>query len=168
MSFLKVSFWLMKAEFAEVLWISNCLRRERGLVVKNPPVNAGDAGVAGLIPGLGRSPWGGNGYSLWYSRLENPMALGAWWAIVHGDHRVGQDWVIEIARKKSLPYISRKWNISTTPTIFQTSNCNNTSKLFSCVIDSCSAGPGVSRSLYDSPIRKSGNPDSDSIIWKLL
>ena len=29
-----------------------------GLVVKNPPANAGDAG---LIPGLGRSPGGENG-----------------------------------------------------------------------------------------------------------
>ena len=28
-----------------------------GSVVKNPPVNVGDAG---LIPGLGRSPGGGN------------------------------------------------------------------------------------------------------------
>ena len=27
------------------------------LVVKNPPANAGDIGNAGLIPGLGRSPW---------------------------------------------------------------------------------------------------------------
>ena len=74
----------MKAEFAESLWISNCFRRKRGLVAKNPPVNVGDAGAAGLIPGLGRSPCGGNGYSLWYSCLENPMAIGAWWATVHG------------------------------------------------------------------------------------
>ena len=37
-------------------------------------------------------------------------------------------------------------------------------KLFSCVIDSCSAGPGVSRSLYDPPVRESGNPASVSII----
>ena len=31
------------------------------LVVKNPPANAGDIGVAGLIPGLGRSPGGRHG-----------------------------------------------------------------------------------------------------------
>ena len=30
------------------------------LMVKNPPANAGDAGDMGLIPGLGRSPGGGN------------------------------------------------------------------------------------------------------------
>ena len=30
------------------------------LVVKNPPANAGDVREAGSIPGLGRSPGGGN------------------------------------------------------------------------------------------------------------
>jgi len=37
-----------------------------------------------LIPGLGRSPGEGNGNPLQYSRLENSMEGGAWWAIVHG------------------------------------------------------------------------------------
>ena len=32
-----------------------------GLVGKNLPASAGDARVIGLIPGLGRSPGGGNG-----------------------------------------------------------------------------------------------------------
>ena len=31
-----------------------------GSVAKNPPANARDTGEAGLIPGLGRSPGGGN------------------------------------------------------------------------------------------------------------
>jgi len=52
-----------------------------GSVVKNPPANAGDAG---LIPGSGRSPGEGNGNPLWYSCLENPMDRRAWWATVHG------------------------------------------------------------------------------------
>ena len=51
-----------------------------GSVVKNLPENAGEMG---LIPGLGRSPEGGNGNSLQYSCLENPMDRGAWWATVH-------------------------------------------------------------------------------------
>ena len=51
--------------------------------VKNKPTNAGAAGDAGLIPGLGRSPGGGNGNLLQDSCLENPMDQGAWWAIVH-------------------------------------------------------------------------------------
>ena len=38
----------------------------------------------GLLPGLGRSPGGGNGISLQDSCLENPMDGGAWWATVHG------------------------------------------------------------------------------------
>ena len=45
-----------------------------GSVVKNLLVNAGDAG---LIPGLGRSPGEGNGNPLQYSCLENPMDRGA-------------------------------------------------------------------------------------------
>ena len=46
--------------------------------------NAGDAGVMDLIPGLVRSPGGGNGNPFQYSCLENPMDLGAWWARIHG------------------------------------------------------------------------------------
>ena len=55
-----------------------------GTVVKNPPVHAGDAGDVGLIPGLGRSPGGGNGNPLQYSCLENSTESGAWRAIIHG------------------------------------------------------------------------------------
>ena len=50
-------------------------------MIKNPPANAGDVGS---IPGSGKSPGEGNGNSLQYSCLENPMHRGAWWAIVHG------------------------------------------------------------------------------------
>jgi len=50
-----------------------------------------NAGDLGLIPGLGRSPGGGNGNPLQYSCLENPMDRGAWWAPVHGLQRVGDD-----------------------------------------------------------------------------
>ena len=42
------------------------------LAVKNPAANAGDVRDMDLIPGLGRSPGGGNGNSLQYSCLENP------------------------------------------------------------------------------------------------
>ena len=53
------------------------------LVVKNLPTNAGDIRDRGLIPRLGSSPEGGNGNTLQYSCLENPMDRGAWRAIVH-------------------------------------------------------------------------------------
>ena len=52
-----------------------------GSVVKNLPVSAGDGGS---VPGLGRSPGGGNGNPLQYSCLENFMDRGAWQAMVHG------------------------------------------------------------------------------------
>ena len=55
-----------------------------GAVVKYLPANAGDARDTSPIPGLGRSPGGGNGHPLQYSCLENPRDRGAWWAIVHG------------------------------------------------------------------------------------
>ena len=35
--------------------------------------NSGDTGDSGSIPGLGRSPGGGNGKQLQYSCLKNPM-----------------------------------------------------------------------------------------------
>jgi len=54
------------------------------LVVKNLPANAGDVREVRSIPGLGRSPGGGNGNPLQYSCLENPMDRGAWRATVHG------------------------------------------------------------------------------------
>ena len=42
------------------------------LVVKKPPVNAGDMRDTGLIPGSGRSPRGRHGNPLQYSFLGNP------------------------------------------------------------------------------------------------
>ena len=42
------------------------------------------SGDQGSIPGSGRSPEEGNGNSLQYSCLENPMDRGAWWATIHG------------------------------------------------------------------------------------
>ena len=41
-------------------------------MVKNMTANAGDAEDRGSIPGLGRSPGGGNGNPPQYSCLENP------------------------------------------------------------------------------------------------
>ena len=71
------------------------------LVVKNLSASAGDIRDSGSIPGLRRSPGGGHGNPLLYSCLENPMDRGAWWNIIHGVARVGQDSVT-----KTLQYIS--------------------------------------------------------------
>ena len=49
------------------------------LVVKNLPASIGDVRNLGSIPGLGRSPGGGNGFL----PEKNPMDRGAWRATVH-------------------------------------------------------------------------------------
>ena len=46
--------------------------------------SACNAGYLDLIPGLGRCPVEGNGYSFWYSCLENYVDRGAWRATLHG------------------------------------------------------------------------------------
>ena len=51
-----------------------------GSAIKNPP-----AMQETWVWSLGREdPGGGNGNTLQYSRLGNPMDRGAWWATVHG------------------------------------------------------------------------------------
>ena len=57
-----------------------------GSVVKNPPANAGDAG---LFPTLGSTPGVGNGNPLQHFCLENSMDRGAWRATVAG---VAKSW----------------------------------------------------------------------------
>ena len=52
-----------------------------GLDGKASAYNAGDPAS---IPGSGRSPGEGNGYTLQYSCRENPMGGGAWRATVPG------------------------------------------------------------------------------------
>ena len=54
-----------------------------GLVVRNLLTNARDAGNVGSVPGLERSPGGGNGNLLQYSCLKSPMERGAWQTTVH-------------------------------------------------------------------------------------
>ena len=53
-------------------------------MVKSLPASAEEARDAGLIPGLGRTPGGGNGNLFQYSCLKNPIDRGAWWAPIHG------------------------------------------------------------------------------------
>ena len=61
-------------------------------MVKNPPSNAGNAEDAGLIPGWGRFPRGGNGNPLQYSCLDREE-LGGLQST--GLQRVGHDRVTE-------------------------------------------------------------------------
>ena len=55
-----------------------------GSAVKNPPVNVEDAGDVGSVLESGSFPGGGNGKSLQYSCLENPMDREACWAVAWG------------------------------------------------------------------------------------
>ena len=66
-----------------------------GSAVKNPPANAGDSEDVGLIPSLGSFPGEGNGNTLQYSCLGNPIDRGAWWAGGESmsSQRVGHDLV---------------------------------------------------------------------------
>ena len=59
-------------------------RNQVVLVVKNPPVNAGNIRDVGSIPGSGSFSGEGNSNPLQYSCLDNPMDRGAWLATTHG------------------------------------------------------------------------------------
>ena len=59
-----------------------------GTVVENLSASVGDE-RCGSISELRRSPGVGNSNLLQYSRLENSMDRGAWWAMVH---RVAKNW----------------------------------------------------------------------------
>ena len=52
-------------------------------MVNNLPANAGNREDMSLIPGMGKSPGGGNGNPLQCSCLENSMDREDWRAIVH-------------------------------------------------------------------------------------
>ena len=64
-------WWVLRETWGLPQWLSG----------KQSTCNAGEAGV---IPGLGRSPGGGYGSPLQYSCLDNPTDREAWWATVDG------------------------------------------------------------------------------------
>ena len=68
---------------------SSTLAFPGGVVVKNPPASAGNSRDVASVPGLGRSPGGGNGNPLQYSCLGNPTDREVWRATVHG---VAKSW----------------------------------------------------------------------------
>ena len=68
---------------------------------KESTCNVGDLD---LIPGLGRSPGGGQVNPLQYSCLENPMDRGAWQAMVHSVAESGTTEATEHARTRAHIY----------------------------------------------------------------
>ena len=59
-------------------------RKKVAKAVKNPPANVGGTRDLGSTPGLGRYARVGNGNSLLYNCLVNPMERGASQTTVHG------------------------------------------------------------------------------------
>ena len=85
-----------------------------GPVVKDPPANVGDERDVGSIPGSGRSPGVGNGNSLQYSCLGNPMDRGAWQDRVHRVTKVGHSLETEhacILNTKNLSFFLGKCDV---------------------------------------------------------
>ena len=72
-----------------------------GSVLKNLPANAGDAGS---IPGMGRSPGEGNGNSLQCSCLANSMDREPWRATVH---RVAKESNMTVVKQTKNPSLIR-------------------------------------------------------------
>ena len=83
-----LKFFVNGKKILRLYWKKHFRIDPGGLVIKNPPVDAGDTRDMGLIPGSGRSPGGGHGNPLQYSCLGNPMGRVAWQAIVFGFHRI--------------------------------------------------------------------------------
>ena len=73
-----------------------------GSVVKNPPANAGEAGS---VSGLGRSPGEGNGNSLQYSCLENPWTEEPSGRQSMGSQTVREDLLTTNNKQQSLRYV---------------------------------------------------------------
>ena len=61
------------------------------LVIRNVPANAANVKDTSSIPGWGRAPGKGNGNTLPYYCLDNPMDRGARQATLMRSQRVRQD-----------------------------------------------------------------------------
>ena len=94
-----------------------------------------------LSPGSGRSPGGGNGNSLQYSCLENPMDGGTWWAIVHGvaksrtqlsDIWVWLSWLSNACNSRKDP--ESKWLARNQPHYYKTQDGNHVAEQSSWVL----------------------------------
>ena len=94
-------------ENGDWVWLNMQEGFPSGSVVKNPPANAGDAG---LVSGLGRSPGKGNGNPLQYSCLENPM--GVWRATVHEFTKWSLGgWTTMTVICKKFRVVSERWRL---------------------------------------------------------
>ena len=82
--------WTGHSKWAEQNYPRSGAGLSPGSSVGNDSIyKAGGSGDVGSIPGMGRSPGGGNGNPLQYSCLGNLMDTGSWRATVHG---VAKSW----------------------------------------------------------------------------
>ena len=78
-----------------LIWFINLLIYvQTGPAGEGLPANAGDTRDSVSIPESRKCPGEGNSNPLQYSCLEICMDRGAWWAVVHGCHRVGHSLLI--------------------------------------------------------------------------
>ena len=80
---------LIKADHPPAGMPHACKFSQVALVVKNLAASEEDVRDAGVIPGSGRSPGGGQGNPLQYSCLESPHEQKSLWST--GSQRVGYD-----------------------------------------------------------------------------
>ena len=73
--------WIVDLSSGFWSWVIDLNGLPRRLTGKESACQAGDVGS---VPGLGRSPWEGNGNPLQYFPLGNPMDRGTCWATVNG------------------------------------------------------------------------------------
>ena len=73
---------LLTVSLLNNLAISPSFNNDQGASGKELACQCRNLRDGGSLPGLGRSPGGGNGHPYQYSCLENPMDRGSWWAIV--------------------------------------------------------------------------------------
>ena len=84
-------------------------------MVKNLPANAGHTEDVYLVPGLGRSLREGNGNSLPFSYLGNPMDKRTWQATVHGVTKSQtplNGWACSILSKKNMYLLNVSYVLS--------------------------------------------------------
>ena len=80
-----------------------------------------DVRKVGSIPGLGRSPGGGNGNPLHYSCLENPKDRRVWWATVHGVAR-SKTWLKQLSGHLHLGKVQEMTQIGQTRKMYSSSD----------------------------------------------
>ena len=73
-------YWYSVFFLAFIAFVQVAKELPKWLSSKKSACSAGDKSP---IPGSGRCPGKGNGNPLQYSRLENSMDRGAWWASAH-------------------------------------------------------------------------------------